>query len=67
MSVRASRGCETEDGRSCQSDRDTVRYDGVIDVVSGMLVILVQAADGITQTVAQVDTSVAETDTLHSV
>lgn len=44
-----------------------MRYDGVIDVVSGMLVILVQAADGITQTVAQVDTSVAETDTLHSV
>lgn len=66
VSIRASAGCEAEDRWSGQSDRDTVRYNGVINVVSRVLVSLVQTANRVTQAVAQVDTGVAKANTIQA-
>lgn len=66
VTLRGRGGGELEDGRTSESDTDAVRNDRVVNLVSSVLVLgplLVQTRDRIAHAVAQMDSSVSETDT----
>ena len=63
MALRVRCACEFEDGRGGDGDGHAVRDDGVVDVVTCVLVAWVLPADGVRHAVAEVHACVAEAHT----
>lgn len=66
MSLGVRGSGELEHCGGSDSDRDTVRHQGVVSVVVGVVVTGVHTGDGVGETVANVHTGVSETNTSKS-
>lgn len=62
MAIRVGRGGKAENSRRGDSHGNTVRDNGVIDLIARMLITWVLTGDGVTHTVAEVNTSISEAD-----
>ena len=62
MAIRIRRSGKAEDSRRGNSHRNTVRDNRVIDLIARVFITRVLTGDGVTHTVAEMNTCVSEAD-----